>query len=75
MTVPSPGSPPSPVRLPIDADFLRDTLLELLVIPSPSGRTDAVMQHVGELLAGRASTWTSRGEASSGRPSPACGRT
>ena len=50
MSAPSPGSPPSPVCLPIDADFLRDTLLELLVIPSPSGRTDAVMQHVGDLL-------------------------
>ena len=50
MTAAPPGPPPAPVRLPIDAGYLRDTLLELLVIPSPSGRTDAVMQHVGDLL-------------------------
>lgn len=37
--------------LPIDADYLRETLLELLRTPSPSGRTDAVMQLIGEHLA------------------------
>ncbi|WP_336923904.1 osmoprotectant NAGGN system M42 family peptidase [Aquipuribacter sp. SD81] len=39
-----------PVRLDIDAEYLRDVMLELLCIPSPSGRTDAVMQRVGDLL-------------------------
>lgn len=39
-----------PTRLTIDADYLRDTMLDLLCIPSPSGRTDTVMQRVGELL-------------------------
>ncbi|MEX0868719.1 MAG: osmoprotectant NAGGN system M42 family peptidase [Nitriliruptoraceae bacterium] len=34
----------------IDADWMRDVLLELLRIPSPSGRTDVIMQHVGERL-------------------------
>jgi peptidase M42 family hydrolase len=43
---------PSPVdagqrRLPIDMDYVRRVLLELLAIPSPSGRTDHVMQVVG----------------------------
>lgn len=35
----------------IDIDYLSDVLLRLLRIPSPSGRTDAVMQTVGELVA------------------------
>lgn len=50
MTPPLTRYTPPPVRLPIDAEYLRATLLDLLVIPSPSGRTDAVMQRVGELL-------------------------
>jgi len=33
--------------LPIDVEYLTTTLMELLRIPSPSGRTDAVMQVVG----------------------------
>ncbi|SDT29094.1 osmoprotectant NAGGN system M42 family peptidase [Jiangella sp. DSM 45060] len=36
--------------LPIDEEYLRDVLLELLRTPSPSGRTDAVMQIVGDRL-------------------------
>ncbi len=51
MVTPLPGPrAPQPVKLRIDADYLRDTMLELLRIPSPSGRTDAVMQRVGDLL-------------------------
>lgn len=34
----------------IDVGWLRDVLLELLRIPSPTGRTDVIMQHVGEHL-------------------------
>lgn len=37
-------------RLEIDQAWLEDVLLELLRIPSPSGRTDVIMQHVGERL-------------------------
>ena len=33
--------------LPIDVEYLTSTMMELLRIPSPSGRTDAVMQAVG----------------------------
>lgn len=36
--------------LPIDEEYLRDVLLELLRTPSPSGRTDAVMQIIGDHL-------------------------
>lgn len=36
--------------LPIDVEFLKDTMLDLLRTPSPSGRTDAVMQLVGEIV-------------------------
>jgi peptidase M42 family hydrolase len=36
---------------PIDEDYLRDVLLEMLRTPSPSGRTDAVMQLIGDHLA------------------------
>lgn len=36
--------------LPIDDEYLRDVLLELLRTPSPSGRTDAVMQIIGDRL-------------------------
>lgn len=37
-------------RLPIDDDYLTAILLELLRTPSPSGRTDAVMQIIGERI-------------------------
>jgi peptidase M42 family hydrolase len=39
-----------PQDLPIDVDFLRTTLLDLLRVPSPSGRTDAVMQLIGDRI-------------------------
>src|SRR5680860_697369 len=37
-------------RLEIDRGWMQEVLLELLRIPSPSGRTDVIMQHVGERL-------------------------
>lgn len=37
-------------RLSIDEEYLAEVLLELLRTPSPSGRTDAVMQVVGDWL-------------------------
>lgn len=44
---------PHVVRLPIDVDYLRTTLLELLAIPSPVGFTDEVVHYtchkLGEL--------------------------
>ncbi len=36
--------------LKIDREWLQDVLLELLRVPSPSGRTDVIMQKVGERL-------------------------
>jgi peptidase M42 family hydrolase len=36
--------------LDLDLDWMQQVLLELLRIPSPSGRTDVIMQHVGERL-------------------------
>ncbi|NED98268.1 osmoprotectant NAGGN system M42 family peptidase [Phytoactinopolyspora alkaliphila] len=38
-------------HLEIDIDYMRNVLLELLRTPSPSGRTDAVMQIIGDRLA------------------------
>ena len=40
----------TPRRLRIDREYLEQVLLELLEIPSPSGRTDHVQQYVGERL-------------------------
>jgi peptidase M42 family hydrolase len=40
-----------PTALPIDGRWMLDVLLKLLRTPSPSGRTDAVMQYIGELVA------------------------
>src|SRR5690606_31167229 len=34
----------------IDVGWMREVLLELLRVPSPTGRTDVIMQHVGERL-------------------------
>ncbi|NAZ81209.1 osmoprotectant NAGGN system M42 family peptidase [Kineococcus sp. R8] len=48
-----PSADPSgerPVDLPIDVDHLTATLMEMLRIPSPSGRTDAVMRTIGAHL-------------------------
>jgi peptidase M42 family hydrolase len=39
-----------PTRLDIDVEWMSEVLLELLRIPSPTGRTDVIMQHVGERL-------------------------
>ncbi len=39
-----------PDDLPIDTEYLRERMLELLLTPSPSGRTDAVMQVVGDRI-------------------------
>jgi peptidase M42 family hydrolase len=41
---------PNPTPLTLDLDYLRTVLVELLDIPSPSGRTDHIMQYVGERL-------------------------
>jgi len=40
------------VTFTIDDEYLRGTLLHLLRTPSPSGRTDAVMQVIGDYLTG-----------------------
>jgi peptidase M42 family hydrolase len=40
----------SPAPLPIDLNWASDVLLQLLRTPSPSGRTDAVMQLIGDIL-------------------------
>jgi peptidase M42 family hydrolase len=42
------GSPPP---LPIDMRWTEEVLLNLLRTPSPAGRTDAVMQYIGDVLA------------------------
>lgn len=41
----------TPARLPIDRAYLLEVLVDLLEIPSPSGRTDHAMQYIGERLA------------------------
>ena len=45
-----PAAPRDLEPLKLDLDYLRQVLLELLDIPSPSGRTDHVMQYMGERL-------------------------
>lgn len=45
-----PGVPMNP--LPLDTKWLTDVLLRLLQTPSPSGRTDAVMQLIGDVVKG-----------------------
>ncbi|MBJ7453154.1 MAG: osmoprotectant NAGGN system M42 family peptidase [Blastococcus sp.] len=52
LPVPSGRFLPSPVdagqqRVPIDMDYVQRVMLQLLEIPSPSGRTDHVMQLIG----------------------------
>jgi peptidase M42 family hydrolase len=37
-------------KLDLDVEWMQEVLLELLRIPSPSGRTDVIMQKVGERL-------------------------
>jgi len=41
---------PHVTKLPIDTVWMQEVMLELLRIPSPSGRTDVLMQHIGERL-------------------------
>lgn len=41
---------PVPKDTPLDVDWMLDVLDRLLRTPSPSGRTDAVMQLIGELV-------------------------
>lgn len=45
-----PTGVPDPRPLPLDLEYLQQVLMELLEIASPSGRTDHVMQYVGERL-------------------------
>jgi peptidase M42 family hydrolase len=46
-----PGTDSAAVRsLPIDMDYVQDVLVHLLRTASPTGRTDEVVQYVGELL-------------------------
>ena len=45
------SAPPPQVRkLPIDMAYVQDVLVHLLRTPSPTGRTDEVVQYIGELL-------------------------
>ncbi|TCS36291.1 peptidase M42 family hydrolase [Paucimonas lemoignei] len=37
-------------RVPVDVDFLKSSLLELLAIPSPTGLTDAIVHYTGKQL-------------------------
>jgi peptidase M42 family hydrolase len=46
----SQGDTVQPRRLPIDMEYVQDVLLHLLRTPSPTGRTDEVVQYVGELV-------------------------
>ena len=39
-----------PRRLPIDMEYVQEVLLHLLRMPSPTGRTDEVVQYIGEKL-------------------------
>ncbi|MFX0594208.1 osmoprotectant NAGGN system M42 family peptidase [Melissospora conviva] len=61
---------PQPTTLTLDTEYLRQVMLELLEIPSPSGRTDHVQQYVGERLSalGISSTLTRRGALSACLP-------
>ena len=45
---PAPAEPQRSKLLPVDMGYVTDVLMRLLSIPSPSGRTDHVMQLVGE---------------------------
>ncbi|GAA0606833.1 osmoprotectant NAGGN system M42 family peptidase [Sporichthya brevicatena] len=44
------ASVPTPKMLPIDEEWMRELLLKLLLIPSPTGRTDQIMHCLGEVL-------------------------
>jgi peptidase M42 family hydrolase len=49
---PPPGGVSTAVvqKLPIDMEYVQDVLIHLLRTPSPTGRTDEVVQYIGELL-------------------------
>nr|MDT0660446.1 osmoprotectant NAGGN system M42 family peptidase [Micromonospora sp. DSM 115978] len=66
------AAPHEPEPLKLDLEYLRQVLLELLDIPSPSGRTDHVMQYVGERLDALGMTFsvTRRGALSASLPGP-----
>src|SRR3546814_16203081 len=51
MAAVSPDQVPSPSPLELDREHLVALLLRLLNTPSPAGRTDAVMQLIGDELA------------------------
>ena len=44
------SDPTTPQPIPIDEAWMLDVLMHLLRTPSPSGRTDAVMQLIGDVL-------------------------
>ncbi|MFP5308075.1 MAG: osmoprotectant NAGGN system M42 family peptidase [Actinomycetes bacterium] len=46
----TPSPDPAPVRPDVDVEWLTQVLVDLARIPSPTGRTDQVMQYVGDLL-------------------------
>lgn len=39
-----------PTLLPIDMEYVQDVMLDLLRIPSPTGRTDKAVQYIGEQI-------------------------
>jgi peptidase M42 family hydrolase len=41
---------PPPRKLDIDMEYVQEVLLHLLRTPSPTGRTDEVVQYIGELI-------------------------
>jgi peptidase M42 family hydrolase len=47
---PSGGGDGAVQKLPIDMAYVEDVLIHLLRTPSPTGRTDEVVQYIGELL-------------------------
>ena len=49
-TPPDPSSSASPRKLDIDMTYVEEVLLHLLRTPSPTGRTDQVVQYIGERL-------------------------
>lgn len=44
------GTGAAPRKLEIDMGYVKDTLLHMLRTPSPTGRTDQVVQYIGERL-------------------------
>ena len=44
------NAPPLPRRLDVDMAYVQEVMIDMLRTPSPTGRTDAVVQYVGERL-------------------------